>query len=605
MSERYQKLFALSENLYAESAPLLIAAGALLKDNQTGKVLAQIKFKNISAKTIKAVKVSVKAYDVSGAELQGVAEHQYLDLSAARDTEFGQKNAIILPDKVTRSFTCECKSVIFSDGTNWEAGGAEWKPLIQPQALQKRLGGLSAQYKRDIVKQAQFVVTDDRDLWICTCGAINRQSEAKCHACHGEKTALLAALDMEALKNHNAEHNRAEAERKEKEAAEATKKRAKTKKISIISAACAVVVIAAIVVITQVVVPSGKYNSAVALMNEGKYQEAIAIFSELDGYGDSRIKIDEAKNEKEYQEAINLLNNGNFEEALKEFEDLSGYKDSADMLSETKYQWAISLLGNDDQDAYEIFISLGDYKDCQEYLDKFELYLVEEDGDSYSGGFASSVRTYEYDDNHLILSTLEYDTSLTTTVYEYSDDNVLIKSTDTYENSNGITSTTVKEYDEYGNVISEAFNNSSGTSSTTTNSYTYYENGKPKTRETVIFQDGQKGTTTFYTYDENGGYSYEMRSATGEITANYQLECDSHGNVISCKELKDGKIIDIEYECSNTYDGNGNLTEQKYSHGYTYKWEYDENNLVTDQYIYSGDEKMYHTTYMYGYFYTN
>lgn len=29
MSERYQKLFALSENLYAESAPLLIAAGAL------------------------------------------------------------------------------------------------------------------------------------------------------------------------------------------------------------------------------------------------------------------------------------------------------------------------------------------------------------------------------------------------------------------------------------------------------------------------------------------------------------------------------------------------------------------------------------------------
>lgn len=29
MSERYQKLFALSENLYAESAPLLIAEGAL------------------------------------------------------------------------------------------------------------------------------------------------------------------------------------------------------------------------------------------------------------------------------------------------------------------------------------------------------------------------------------------------------------------------------------------------------------------------------------------------------------------------------------------------------------------------------------------------
>ena len=40
MSERYTKLFDLSENLYTESAPVVIAAGAILKDNQTGKILA-------------------------------------------------------------------------------------------------------------------------------------------------------------------------------------------------------------------------------------------------------------------------------------------------------------------------------------------------------------------------------------------------------------------------------------------------------------------------------------------------------------------------------------------------------------------------------------
>lgn len=46
MNERYTKLFALSENLYTEGAPVVITARALLKDNQTGKILAQLKLKN-------------------------------------------------------------------------------------------------------------------------------------------------------------------------------------------------------------------------------------------------------------------------------------------------------------------------------------------------------------------------------------------------------------------------------------------------------------------------------------------------------------------------------------------------------------------------------
>lgn len=576
MSERYTKLFALPENLYTEGAPVIIAAGALLKDNETGKVLAQIKLKNISEKRIKAVKVAVRAFDVSGTEIEGIQEYQYLDLSAARDAEFGQKNAIALPDKVTRSFSCECKSIIFSDGTTWEEKGAEWKPLIQPEALQKRLGGLSAQYKRDTVKQAQFVVTDDRDLWICACGAINRQSEKRCHTCRSEKTVLLAALDMEALKEHNAAYNKRESERREKEAAEAAKKKAKTKKISIIAAACAVVVIAAIVVITQVIVPSGKYNAAVALMNEGKYDEAIETFEELGDYQDSAILLGEcellAEKEATYTEALTALENG------------------------------------EDNTAYSLFSELGDYKDSKEYLDKFELCLAEEISDSFSEGFASSVRTYEYDNNNLILSTLEYDTSLTTTVYEYSDDNVLTKTTDSFESSSGITSTTVKEYDEYGNVIREVFNNSNGSQSITTYDYTYDENGEPKTCEVVIVMDGQKNTTTFYVYDNNGGYSQEIRSSTGEIIGNYQLECDSNGNVISYKELKDGEIIDVEYEYSNTYDAKGNLIKRESVSGdsdIVYEWIYDENNLVTNQYISSGEYVLTETTYKYDYFYTD
>ena len=130
MAERYTRLYSLPENLYTPGAPVVIAAGALLKDNQTGKTLAQIKFKSISEKQIKAVKISVSAFDVAGKELEGVAEYQYLDLTATRNSEFGQKQAVLLPDAVTRSFEAKCTDVVFGDGTVWNAAtNAKWLPF--------------------------------------------------------------------------------------------------------------------------------------------------------------------------------------------------------------------------------------------------------------------------------------------------------------------------------------------------------------------------------------------------------------------------------------------------------------------------------------------
>lgn len=47
MNGRFEKLYSLPSQLYAPSSPVIITAGALLKDTQTGKVLAQLKFKNM------------------------------------------------------------------------------------------------------------------------------------------------------------------------------------------------------------------------------------------------------------------------------------------------------------------------------------------------------------------------------------------------------------------------------------------------------------------------------------------------------------------------------------------------------------------------------
>lgn len=114
MSERYSGLFSLPENLYAAGSPVVIAAGALLKDNQTGKVLAQLKLRNIDRQTIKAATVSVEPLDTVGSPLGAPVTYQYLDLHADRDVDFGQRVPVVLPDAATRSFAASVVQVIFA-----------------------------------------------------------------------------------------------------------------------------------------------------------------------------------------------------------------------------------------------------------------------------------------------------------------------------------------------------------------------------------------------------------------------------------------------------------------------------------------------------------
>lgn len=290
--ERYSSLFRLPEKLYTQGSPLLIAAGALLKDNQTGNILAQIKFCSLTNKEIKAVKVNIKAFDVSGAEVQGVDGYQYLDLSAALNAEFGQKTAVTLPDSVTRSFSVACTSVIFSDNSAWEAEeNAVWEPLPKQQNLENLIGNLAQQYRRDTSIQSHFEPLEYSDLWICSCGAVNRRRESQCCSCGVSRSTIFSALNAESLTQNQSQFEAKEAERRTIQEQETKKRQAKTKKIAIISSAAAVVVIVFVVLLTQVFIPMQKYNSAVSLMDTGKYEEAIAEFEELGDYKDSKVNL--------------------------------------------------------------------------------------------------------------------------------------------------------------------------------------------------------------------------------------------------------------------------------------------------------------------------
>lgn len=138
MSERYTHLFSLPENLGVEDSPIIISAGALLKDNTTGNVLAQLKLRNLSPQAVKAVTVRINTYDTAGEELNGVNAFSYLDLNVPLDGEFGSQTPIPLPDAATRSLTIDILTVAFVDGTVYSPVESQATRTADGEVLKKK-----------------------------------------------------------------------------------------------------------------------------------------------------------------------------------------------------------------------------------------------------------------------------------------------------------------------------------------------------------------------------------------------------------------------------------------------------------------------------------
>ena len=344
MSEMYSKLFALSENLYSVGAPVVIAAGALQKDNQTGKVFAQLKMRNIQDKAIKAATVKISPFDTVGKPLGGTVDYQYLDLSAGRDTDFGQKTPVMLKEAATRSFAVSVSEVIFSDNSIWTAPNEVWESLSPPVALETALSDneLAKQYRVKYGADCKCVFKKEKDLWRCACGAINHASEKNCHSCQRE-AASLAALNVDELKADRDHRVAAEQKATAEKKAAAAEQAKKTKKIVMITIPIAVVAIVAVVIISGNMQKSTAYNAAVALAEAGQYDEAIAAFAELGDYKDSMLKAEETKNlwsDELYNaaldyylsdEPISLPNAWNlFNKCPSDYKDTQLYKDEID-----------------------------------------------------------------------------------------------------------------------------------------------------------------------------------------------------------------------------------------------------------------------------------
>lgn len=152
MSERYKRLFALPENLHTEDAPVVIAAGALLKDNQTGRVLAQLKLKNVSEETIKSVKVSMQAFGKSGAEAKEI-HYEYANISVKSGDEFGSKTPIEMNNNKILYYSAVITEVLFENGTAWKTNIND----SDKKALAERVRQALMNNSRTNLKKSAFI----------------------------------------------------------------------------------------------------------------------------------------------------------------------------------------------------------------------------------------------------------------------------------------------------------------------------------------------------------------------------------------------------------------------------------------------------------------
>ena len=320
MAERYTRLFSLDENLYCEGAPVIVRAGALLKDNQTGNVLAQIKFQNISKKPshIKALRVAVSPMDVRGQTLGEPVEFDYLDLSIPRDGEFGQKTPIPLPDRNARGFSVAIVYAVFEDNTEIMPQNDVYQSIPRQRTLAGALqdNDIATEYARRFGGQCSMEVIEFADLWLCSCSAVNHLSETNCHSCKNnfrqlttvdygqlkkefkDRMAKEAAEQRErelAAEQKRKEEEKAAEERRRREEAAAQERRIEEerkwkqirKRLAIV-AGIGIVLVSTILLYIKFILPEQTYKKAVALYEEQKYGEAKILFLEVEEYKDSK-----------------------------------------------------------------------------------------------------------------------------------------------------------------------------------------------------------------------------------------------------------------------------------------------------------------------------
>ena len=359
MAEKFTRVFSLPTDLYAEGSPLIIAAGALLKDNTTGRILAQLKLKNLESKAVRAARVRLWPADAMGREAEAPVEYTYLDLEAARGKDFGTKNPIPLPDASTRSFRAEVTEAAFADGSVWT--GAEdkaWEPVPTGKTLEEELRDpeLVKQLRLTRGQDCRYFPLRDRDIWRCACGEPVRGQT--CPVCGKScfETNFQALTEARDRRVAAEQASRQAAEKAAREQAEAAaqlarekkgKRRRLAKRLTAVILPLAVLIAAAILLglpglsamRAKKAAEAGDYRTAIAAYQEAAEHSVFNLFFHADEKAESLVPA------LHYREGEEALGEERYLDAVACFEAAGDYEDAKERITAAQPDVVRELLG--------------------------------------------------------------------------------------------------------------------------------------------------------------------------------------------------------------------------------------------------------------------
>ena len=551
MAERYTRLFTLSEDLYTPGAPLVIAAGALLKDTQTGQVLAQLKLRSISDQTITAVELQVIGYDMSKTEICR-EEHQYLDLQVARDDMFGSKEAIPMSRHSVRSFAVQVQAVYFSDGSSYAGPDERWSSLPEQQDLNSRLFDteLIRQYKLETSERSRYVPMEYQDLWLCSCGEINRPGEPcyRCGRCLEDEKHL---LNVELLRQRKAARIQEETVRAAQEEAHKKSRGYRLRRLALILLPLLLLAGAALGVLVYNSARSQRYAEAVALYDTGDYAGAAAAFDKLGNFKDAAAQAARAREADSvltsYIRAGKLLDNSRYDDAREIYLSLGDYRDAAQLAVEAQYRKGQELISSGDYAAARtLFEELGSYKDARQISSHFFDRLLSEEL-SYQESVGGPLTTeYTYDSQGRIAAVTERYSA-----YPDKEDRVYTyvwHEDGSYDVTEG---QTVRHYDENGSYLGQ------GEQTLYTYDYGFFDNGILHYCETY---DAVTGDYLGGVVNDEHGNKLRITDKNG-VTTKVSSEYKDELLVKQESYAADGTMLD---RTSFDYDEQGRLTRKSF-----------------------------------------
>lgn len=366
--EKKKPLFESREMVFQANGAVALESAAVTEDGENGMLQARCVFRCITDRPVQSVRAEITCRDEMFRALGQPIVHTYENLQTRRETRFGGNQPIPLPERETRRIQAAVKQVVFADGTEVE-GGEYVAILPAPVRLEDRFHSaqIAAEYARQTTPGAVYVPLHADNYWQCTCGAINRADEAKCHQCGCGRDLLNGRMNPEVLFSDRKKSRKEPAKQGKTSARPETMKKRRRRnggrKALIITLIC---LLAAGGIACGVIffgIPYVNYRTACNALQNQEFEEAYGDFAELGGFLDSRKKADLAR----YRQAEEDLKAGNYDEAAAVFAELGAYKDSPEQISLCRYRKAESLLKAKDFDgAARIFQELGSYEDSPE-----------------------------------------------------------------------------------------------------------------------------------------------------------------------------------------------------------------------------------------------